>query len=253
MIILETNQLSTFDWGTFLGALGSIAAVFVALFTAYFQVYQFKKNREPLISPTIKKLDFLIPDILSDWEEDEELKKKFSNTFLSLGNFGYTTVFDVSYSFKAKNIIEIQKYLQEGQTGEELVIKNLEIDEKKQIFNIEIITENGKKIYHKNRRYTHRLDPIGEGRSIKVPLPSYFILLSNFILANMSPFDEDEILPELELFIYYTDVDMKKWKIVYDIKWDIVRETKHSDEGMTIKGTLISKLEFKSKLKNKVK
>ncbi|MGK9430825.1 hypothetical protein ACSSTO_13220 [Bacillus atrophaeus] len=74
--------------------------------------------------------------------------------------------------------------------------------------------------YFRTAPYIRRSDLILPGKSIGIKLPSYFLIMINYL----SRIEEEDCFPELELKITYNDTNFKTWETKFIIKVDQIRK-----------------------------
>lgn len=207
-----------FDW---VASLISLLAVIVAIASIWIQIHQFKKQREPVIAPGIKPLDLKLPRITYDWVDDKRLDDKFADTTLPIFNYGSTSAINIMYSYKLIDNEKVREKLEEL------------IDEKREIhlkltdnhldkhlgitYDLLDVNDDGSYSgFFRTTPYIRRSDLILPGESIGIKLPSYFLIMINYL----SRLEEQDCFPELELKITYNDTNFKTWETKFIIKVD---------------------------------
>ncbi|WP_440619587.1 hypothetical protein [Bacillus subtilis] len=218
-----------FDW---VASLISFLAVVVAIASIWIQIRQFKKQREPVIAPGIKSLDLELPRITYDWVDDKRLDGKFADTTLPIFNYGSTSAINIIYSYKLNNHEKVRIRLEEllnDQSDLSVRFTDNYLDKDKGItddllFVIDEVVGNSYSSYFRTTPYIRRIDLILPGESVGIKLPSYFLILINYL----SRMGGDDSFPELELKIIYNDTNFKSWETKFIIKvdqiWNISRK-----------------------------
>ncbi|GGF06640.1 hypothetical protein GCM10010954_01350 [Halobacillus andaensis] len=232
------------------------------MITVWFQKYKYDKERKPIISPLVKKYELTIVDILTDWETRRKVDKKWSEITFQLKNFGKEPVIDMNYRYSFKNYEIIKTYLKNIQLNNEC---NLELKEptfikrKKELLLKEASLtgiDGEMKINYKISRPILNGNPISPEKEIEVNLPSYFIILTNFLLKNPNSrldfFSLSSIpFPKLELTIYCKDTDQRIWMTVYELYWDSRMSSSLGINGGHYQLILNSKHTFTKKMKKR--
>src|SRR4051812_26546922 len=79
-------------------------AAIASWFAIFEQGRRERKNKAPIVMPGIKHVNAKIENILSDWDEEGQVPKKFTNTKLPIWNYGESTIFNIGYCFYLENI-----------------------------------------------------------------------------------------------------------------------------------------------------
>lgn len=239
-LLLGTSVL---QWVPLASAIISFCAVVVAISALGFQYWQFKKNKEPIIGPAIKSFDLQLPETHLDWETGEKLDDKFSGTTIPVYNYGGTTAINISYSYKCINLHDVERSLSNFPKSTSHEIKVDSIDEEEKSFSLFFSNPTilGKILTIKS--YIRRQDLIKPGEKVDISLPSYFLVIINYMFL-FSAF-EDIVLPKLELKVRYNDVNHKTWMVKYTVEMD--RAYKFSRNRL--ESSFISEFVSKEKLK----
>ncbi|MBV6678927.1 hypothetical protein [Bacillus thuringiensis] len=240
IIVLEKGG---FDWVALAGAIISFCAVLVAIGAIWFQQRQFKKNREPVIGPAIKGFDLNMPETHLDWETGERLDDKFSETTIPVYNYGGTTAINISYNYKFINLHEVERSLNNFPKTSSHSIKIDSVNEKPLSFDLVFENSTSKRRFIDIKSYVRRQDLIKPGEKVDILLPSYFLVIINYMFL-FSAF-EDIVLPKLELKIQYNDINNKRWLVKYKVEMD--RAYKFS--GSRLESCFISEFISKEQLK----
>ncbi|PFE58672.1 hypothetical protein CN316_30045 [Bacillus cereus] len=215
--------MSVLQWVPLASAIISFCAVVVAMSALGFQYWQFKKNREPVIGPAIKKFNVELPEAHLDWETGDEIDGQFSRTTIPLYNYGGTTAINIEYSYSCTNIKEMGKMINGNfKTKYRNIVIN-SVNEEVGTFNVLVENPKGVRIIEETRRYIERRDLIKSNDKVEILLPSYFIMIIAHI-AQIKQIDNKGILPILELCVTYNDVNHKSYKVKYIIKIGLFRQ-----------------------------
>jgi hypothetical protein len=239
-LLLGTSVL---QWAPLASAIISFCAVVVAMSALGFQYWQYKKNREPIIGPAIKSFDLELPETHLDWETGEKLDDKFSGTTIPVYNYGGTTAINISYNYKFTNLHEVEKKsLNNFPNTSSHSIRIDSINEKPLSFDLVFKNKTSKRRIMDIKSYIRRQDLIKPGEKVDILLPSYFLVIINYMFL-FSAF-EDIVLPQLELTIRYNDINHKTWMVKYKMEMD--RAYKFS--GSRLESSFISEFISKEKL-----
>jgi len=230
-----------------IASIASSIAVILSAISLLIQRQQFKNANEPLINPIIKRVNVELPRIRCDWETNEKIDKKFSETNLTLLNIGGGLAYDIKYYFEFNNYQEMVKVISKLQMYEDqyFELKCHSFNDHK--YEISIKEDNGFVMFTQNQRYIKSLNPLKSGEKAEIPLPSYFMILTNALLrhGNKLGFQFIKELPELLLNIEYKNIMEKKKTKIYLIKWSERRSTKNLTykyrEGQYFDSDIISK------------
>ncbi|HDR4441239.1 hypothetical protein BK720_01700 [Bacillus thuringiensis serovar brasilensis] len=235
--------MSVLQWVPLASAIISFCAVVVAISALGFQYWQFKRNREPVIGPAIKSFDLELPETHLDWETGEQLDDKFSGTTIPVYNYSGTTAINISYNYKIINLLEIEKVLNNFPKSSSHSIKIDSVNEKPLSFDLVFKNNTSTRRIMNIKSYIRRQDLIKPGEKVDILLPSYSLIIINYMFL-FSAF-EDIVLPKLELTIRYNDVNHKTWMVKYKVEMD--RAYKFS--GSRLESCFISEFVSKEKLK----
>ncbi|PSL42148.1 hypothetical protein B0H99_101396 [Planomicrobium soli] len=217
-------------------AVTSLLAVIIALFALVLQFKFFNKERKPVIVPIIKEFtDQLLPDLNCDWETEEKIDEKFSNTKIKLTNYGGTTANIESYYYFFSNFKEVENELKRISDNDTTLI--ITKTKRPQSFKFIVQTKKVNMWFDEINATIKRGNILRVDEELEIYLPSYFMILSNFLLKE----EDINILPELTLLIKYTDIDKKENILEYLIYWDFAMSLKHKGEGVWLNGALVAK------------
>lgn len=216
--------------GPVLGAIGSLTAAGIAACTIGFQYYRYQKERLPVVSPLVKSFEIENLRLNSDWDTKRVNTEKWSNTYLSLVNYGNMPLIDVDYSFSLENFEdtknEIDRIEKRNNRPFKLELKDPEY-KKETLTKANMIWQIGENSPDRDltiQRPMLKANSIKPGEEIQLRLPTYFLMLNNYVLLTssqtaLSNFKLDK-RPKINLFITCTDMDQRKWKIIYTLKLD---------------------------------
>jgi len=205
-------------------AIASVASAFAVILSGtslYFQRKQFKNANEPLLLPGMKNVNVELPEIRFDWETKKKIDKKFSETKIPFINIGGGLAYDIHYHFELYNYRELIKAIDELKMFEdyyfELSCKSYENHE----YDILVVEGESVRRFTHTQSYVRMLNPMKSGEEEELPLPSYFIVLTNAFLrhGNVLGFRHIETLPSLILNISYKTINNKKKEEKHIIKW----------------------------------
>lgn len=179
----------------------------------------------------VKKYELTSVDLLTDWKTLRKVDKKWSDVTFQLKNFGKEPVIDMNYRYTFKNYETINTYLMKIDLNKECSLEMKDptfIKKQKELLLKQAILvgiDGEMKIVYKINRPILNGNPISPEKEIEVNLPSYFIILTNYLLKNPNSrldfFSLSSIpFPKLELTIYCKDTDQRIWKTVYELYWD---------------------------------
>lgn len=219
-MIVITKQTET-NWIPIISAVISFLAVSVAIVSIWLQQWQYNKKREPIISPTTKSFTVELPGLGLDWETNEQLDNKFSNTSIPLYNFGGTTAHNISYSFKLMNLLTLEEQLGKYNSEKEIFAKIDQVNRENDSFDLFIKYNSSWKRFIEIRWFVKRADLISPGEKIDVFLPSYFLVLINYKYRALNRSDDFEMEnPILELTVRYSDVNNDHYIVRYQVRLD---------------------------------
>lgn len=200
------------DWIALISVVIAMIAAIASWMAIYSQKRINKKNQEAIIVPGIKSIEAKIEHILSDWDVEGEIPKKFSNTKLPIWNYGNSPVFNVGYSYYIENIDElIQEERNEMGEYDEHAINVIKHEGSYELYvsfkNIK--NRQGSHIKY-IQPYIRNVDVIKSKESVEILIPDYFIIMLNDYFLS-SAFRERKS-PVLLLKIFYDDIDFKSWE-----------------------------------------
>ncbi|PGR32982.1 hypothetical protein COC47_28150 [Bacillus cereus] len=239
-LLLGTSVL---QWAPLASVIISFCAVVVASSALGFQYWQFKKNREPIIGPAIKSFDLELPETHLDWETGEKLEDKFSGTTIPVYNYGGTTAINISYNYKFINLHEVENSLNNFPKTSSHSIRIDSVNENPLSFDLVFKNNTSKRRFMDIKSYVRRQDLIKPGEKVDILLPSYFLVIINYMFL-FSAF-EDIVLPKLELTIRYNDINNKKWLIKYVVKMDMSYKLSNGRLESSFMSEFISKEKIK--------
>lgn len=222
-----------------------LAAVLLAALTLVIQYRLFHKERKPIVMPIpLEFNDFKLPQINKDWVTKEDIGRKFSNSSLIITNYGGTTAMVKSYNYHFNNFEEIEKALGKFDGHSKYVSIQKNIDNPNS-FNLKLC--NGEKSYELRNieSVLRRGNILRVAEEQEILLPSYFIIISNFLLQQT----KKKVLPELTLKLRYIDIDNKETLKIFIIKWDESRAITNRGGWEITNGAIIAKFvkEYKGK------
>lgn len=161
--------------------------------------------------PGIKNIETMIKNILSDWDVEEPLPKKFSKTTIPMWNYGTTPVFNIKYCFDIENIEDFLHIEHEPQLFDDYKFVVTKEDSSYTLL-LSYENINGKKghLTSKIVPYLRDLDSIQANTSSQIILPDYFIILLNHYFLNSM--DHENKKPFLKLTFMYDDINFKTWR-----------------------------------------
>lgn len=195
----------------------------------------------PILIPELKMVKSDISEVIRDWDTNEEMEDKFSNTKIMLNNIGKESAVDIRYNFRLENENKLGDYLE-----------GVNEIEKKSSNNYMRIEDNGfsenvtsilyKKLggnevskEYKMDSYTRKVSSISSQSVGELYLPSYFIALVNYNFrvnhkhARLLPVE----MPILHLEIRFKDIYLKSWSVKYLIFMSTVAKTINDAELTT--------------------
>lgn len=202
-------------------ALISVVIAMIAAIASWMAIYSQKrineKNQEAIIVPGIKSVEAKIEHILSDWDVEEEIPKKFSNTKLPIWNYGNSPVFNVRYCYYIENIDDLIQE-EENEMGEHdyhaiNIIKN---EDSYELYVSYKNIENRQGSHRREiRPYIRHVDVIKPKENTKILIPDYFIILLNDYFINSLFYNRRP--PVLLLKIVYDDINFNTWELQFRI------------------------------------
>ncbi|WP_298785627.1 hypothetical protein [uncultured Marinococcus sp.] len=227
--------------GTVLGAIGSLTAAGIAAYTVWFQKFRYEKEREPLLSPMIQRFHLEDIKLKDDWETQKKVDKKWAETCVTLANFGSTPIIDIEYSYQlinyeyVKNNIETFNNIYKDEEESAIVEKEYNYVKIEDAPDKNSDTElrypylyvSGPGISSVNNvihHYALKADALRPGEEVELKLPSYFLIINNYILISTRDIRETKYInfePELKLFVHCTDVEQRKWIFEFKIFLDV--------------------------------
>ncbi|MGG4197709.1 hypothetical protein [Peribacillus frigoritolerans] len=199
------------EWAPIVSATAAAVASIGSWFSIYTQGKREKKNKEAIIVPGIKDIEVTIDNILSDWENKEQLDKRFSKTKIPMWNYGNTPVFKINYCFYLENVNEFLdiKTKSNHYSDYNFLITKDEAHNKLFI--------DYKNVEYKQGFYTSKIQPylrdlnyIQANSSAEILLPDYFLILLNHYFLNME--SQEAKMPILKLVLFYDDINFKTWR-----------------------------------------
>lgn len=202
-------------------ALVSVFIAMIAAIASYVAIYSQKrineKNQEAIIVPGIKSVEAKIEHILSDWDVEGEIPKKFSNTKLPIWNYGNSPVFNVGYCYYIENIDElIQEEKKEMGEHDDHAINVIKDKNSYELYiSYKNIGGQQGSLKRDIRPYIRNVDVIKPKENANILIPDYFIIMLNDYFIN-SLF-RDKKPPILLLKIFYDDIDFNTWELQFRI------------------------------------
>lgn len=215
-----------FDW---VASLISFLAVIVAIASIWIQIRQFKKQREPVVAPGIKAIDLELPRITYDWVNDKKLDKRIADTTLPIFNYGSTSAINISYTYKLIDDEKVRGRLEELMDEQSDICVSLTDNflEEGSTYDLLEVKDGTYKGRFRTTPVVRRSDLILPGESIGIKLPSYFLIMINYI----SRIGEEDCFPKLELKIKYNDTNFKTWEAKFIIKVDQISKIQKFSNG----------------------
>ncbi|WP_377887964.1 hypothetical protein [Alkalihalobacillus sp. R86527] len=210
--------LTPTNWIQLIAVVIAMMAAIASWFAIFTQQRNHKKNKEPIIVPGIKNVEATIKNILSDWDEEGRVPKKFSNTKLPIWNYGGSPVFNVSYCYYIENIddlVDTEENEISRISGHSItVIKNETKREDNYDYSLQVKYSNidQKKGSHSKDilPLLRTVDVIKPNEYSEILLPDYFIIMLNDFFINTHLQDKKQ--PILQLKIFYDDVNFQAWE-----------------------------------------
>lgn len=201
-------------------ALVSVFIAMIAAIASWMAIYSQKrineKNQEAIIVPGIKSVEAKIEHILSDWDVEGKIPKKFSNTKLPIWNYGNSPVFNVGYCYYIENIDDL---IQEENKMGEFDNHAINVIKHEGIYELDIAFRNIENKQGAQTRkiipYIRNVDVIQPKDCTNIHIPDYFIIMLNDYFIN-SLF-RDKKPPILLLKIFYDDTDFNTWELQFKI------------------------------------
>lgn len=198
-------------------ALISVAIAMIAAFFSWLAIYSQKqinkKNQEAIIVPGIKGIEAKIENILSDWDVEGKVPKKFSNTTLPIWNYGNSPVFNIGYCYYIENIDDLIQE-EKNEIGE-LDSHVINVIKNENSYELEVYYRDFKN--NRQGSYTKKIVPfirnvdvIKPKEKAEILIPDYFIIMLNDYFINS--FYHDRKQPILQLKIFYDDIDFQAWE-----------------------------------------
>ncbi len=226
-----------------LTALASLIAVLVGLGTLVFQYISFNKQRKPVIRVQRKRFtQLLLPNYIEEWESSKLIGSVYSNSHINLVNYGGSASHIEEYSYKFLNKEKLKKEFDAVREGQETLILENGEDKNEFVIVIEGIFSFRQNFYE---NVVEKGSMININEEIAIPLPSFFMLLSNYLIST----DANVSFPELKLSVKYSDLDSNLREQEYEIKWDNSKTVKGTVNGVILTGSLSAKL-IRDKNKN---
>ncbi|MBC6308133.1 hypothetical protein HCJ66_01070 [Listeria sp. FSL L7-1582] len=209
-------------WDALSGVSAALAAL-LSFFAIIYQVWSNKKSTTPILIPELKTFSANIHNVIYDWDTNEELDKKFSNSTLELKNIGKESAVDIRYSFRIENEDELQEYFLKSNkpknTPDARFVKICDDEFLGKIVEFHRISEKEQsysKTYFANS-YVKTGSSIAANSSEKIYLPSYFIAIVNHNFVGELGYEGElkPIMPILRLKINFKDIYLKEWSVVY--------------------------------------
>lgn len=261
-MIFILEQSNSINWWAIAGSIASVLAASVAVITVCFQKYKYDKERKPIISPLVSKFNLSDISLLTDWESKYKIDKKWSGTKVNLKNYGKESIIDMNYSYSFKNYKEIEGFLESinSETPPSLRLYNPEFFKGKKetiLSKASLKGDNGKiQFDYSITRHLLHADPLSPEEEIAINLPSYFIILTNYLITHPSEIvfnNFDHPYPILELYVHCKDTDQRNWLTVYEIYWDDRKKIEFGHKGNKFELILNSRHVSTKKLKSKMK
>lgn len=200
-------------------AVASIASSIAVIISIISFISQ-KKSSRPLVTPIPTRINTELPKITGDWKTHSKINNKFCNTTITVQNIGGGLAHDILYNFEFNNYQMIVKEINEIKLIEGYNFRLECSDYKEHKYEMYVQDKHSARWFRKTQKYVRNIPPLQNGEKIKIPLPSYFIVMTNAILrfGYFSP-NYLKVFPEIILDIEYRDVTGKKYKHKYLIKW----------------------------------
>jgi len=212
-----------------IASIASTVAVILSAISLMLQSKQYKNANDPLLTPVLKKIETELPMIGYDWETKEKIDGKFSETTIPILNIGGGLAYDINYNFELQNYREIRREIDSFKMFEKNYFKIECTNYEEHKYKIFVVEGESMRWFTKNQRYIRMINPLKSGEETEIPLPSYFIVLTNALLryGNVFGFRNTDILPELILNINYKSINDKVKNKRYIIKWSGRQHTKN--------------------------
>ncbi|MFC2948552.1 hypothetical protein [Virgibacillus sediminis] len=258
MIIIE--QSNSINWWAIAGSIASVLASVVAVITVWFQKYKYDKERTPIVSPLVTKFSLSDISLLTDWESKAKIGRKWSEVKIVVKNYGKESIIDMNYSYAFKNYKEMEDLLVsfKSESPPSMELRNPEFFEGKKET---ILTQASLKGDDGNTEFDYSItrpllhaDPLTPQEEITLILPSYFIILTNYLITSESVFNSFDIpYPVLELYVHCKDTDQRNWLTVYELYWDDRKNIEFGYKGKYFELILNSKHVLTKKFRSKTK
>lgn len=227
-----------------LTALASLIAVFVGLGTLVFQYKSFNKQRKPVIRVLRKEFhEKLLPKYFSEWESNKKIDPVYSESYLTVANYGGSAAHIENYSYNFLNRKTLEKKFKSIETDNDALL--IENGEEEYEFNI-TIKQDG--ISYRQRCFESVLGNgkmINSGEEILIPLPSFFMVLSNYLMDTDAPVP----LPVLKIFVRYSDLDSSFREQEFKVSWDSNKTRKATARGTILTASLSIELIKEERIK----
>ncbi|MBC1489413.1 hypothetical protein HCJ52_03110 [Listeria sp. FSL L7-1485] len=202
------------------GVIGSISAAIAAiasLVTIFLQIRKDTISQKPMLMPKIKYINTELNLYYSDWDSNNKLGNKNSDTVIEIVNLGKGTAIDITYSYELVNKQEIiNNAKNESFNNEKLFFAHINTKD------YEAVTmgyNNGEGYECSNdyrlEKFIKTVDLINSYESKQIFLPSYFIAIQNFniLFQQRNKF----IKPMLKVKIIYKDINLNMYEIKYNL------------------------------------
>ncbi|GGB41596.1 hypothetical protein GCM10011409_18890 [Lentibacillus populi] len=209
------NCLNPSDILQLVAVIIAMLAAIASWFSIFVQARINKKDKESIIVPGIKEIEANITYILSDWDVNEKLPKKFSNTTLPIWNYGNTPVFNIGYCYYIENLDYFldKEDLNEGGKiifgNHSLKVRKDENGKSELFIRYEFEGQKGAKRIQ-IAPFIRSVDLIDSNDKTEIYIPDYFIYLLNDYFINS--FFEDKTQPRLLLKVFYDDINFQSWE-----------------------------------------
>lgn len=205
----------------------SILSAIIALVAVCFQANKNRKDREPILSPQVKKQFLKDVSLSKGWDKEDYLESRWSNTSITLANYGAIAIIDIEYNYRIKDIEDLKSHIQtlnedhkpdKEITNVPLISPSITSDKVQVEFLI--LKENALKqmlILHQDKLKADALRPNEETNLL---LPSYFIAIHNYFLELKYANSENHFISSsyaIELEIVCTDAEKRNWKFLFDV------------------------------------
>ncbi|MDT0593204.1 hypothetical protein [Halomonas sp. PAR8] len=197
------------DWTSLVAAISAAIAAIASCISVFLTNQREKNNKKPIVVPGMKIFDVEIRNLLSDWGENKEIPKKFSNTTLPICNHGNTPAFNIRYSFELESKldqIQDEGFMQGGRYLIELKESQLYVFIKEgEYFKSEVRDVHS---------YTRTLDEVAPLSKTGIFIPDYYLILINYYFFNSlnKSFLSSKNKPHsLILKIMYDDINFSTW------------------------------------------